>query len=107
MTIRDSYTLQQMDKCINLLRDMTIFSTWDAKRRHWYVEIPEEVRRRTPFTLDHGHSRFIVILIRLKNETGMIQRGIEILLTNVRWQFASFYLDYIDMEYTRRAHLSY
>lgn len=66
VTIRNSYPIPSMDKCIHYLVDATNFSTLDASSGYWQVEFSELDCNKTAFASHHGESRFIRMSFGLK-----------------------------------------
>lgn len=93
LTVRDSYPIPRMDECIDSLADATIFTTLDANSGHWQIEIREEDKDKTTFTSHHGLFRFTRMPFGLKNAPGTFQRVIDVILSQVKWQYALVYLD--------------
>lgn len=93
LTKRDGYPIPRMDKYLEFLGEAAIFSTVDAKRGYWQVEIKETDRNRTTFVSHHVLYRFIRMAFGPRNALGTFQRPTDVILPTLRWQFALVYLD--------------
>jgi hypothetical protein len=95
VTFRDSDPLPRMDDCLDSLGSATIFTTLDANRGYWQLEVSHEDRDKTSFTSHMGTYRFTRMAFGLVNAPGTFQRSIDVLLTKVLWTKAKVYLDNI------------
>lgn len=102
-TFCDSHRIPCMNECIDSLGDVTVFSALDANSSYWQVETAKEDRDKTGFAFHHGVFCFTHKPFGLKNAPDTIQRGMEVLLTTVRSQFAFVYLNFIVL-YAGRAY---
>lgn len=95
VTITDSYPIQCMDECIDLISDATIFSALNANSGYWQVEVEvsEDDRYSTALTSHNGLFCCTRINLRLKIAPLTFQRAMEVLLTKVKRKFALVYLD--------------
>lgn len=93
MTIRDSYPIPRMDECIDSLGDAVIFTTLDCNSGYWQIPMTEKDKDKTAFISHYGLYRFTRMPFGLKNAPGTFQRAADVILAQVRWQFALVYLD--------------
>lgn len=93
LTVWDSYSIQSMEICSDLLGGNTIFLTLDVKSGYWQVEITEKDRHRTAFTSYHDLFRFTSMAFGFRNAQETFQWAIDVVLTKVKWQFALVYLE--------------
>lgn len=94
-TIQDLYLVQRMDECLDLLAKATIFSMLVYNIGYSKVETAKKDCHSTVFTSHHGLFGFTGMLHGLKNDLGMLQRAMDVLLTKNKGPFAPFYLDEI------------
>lgn len=88
MTIWYSYPVPRIDECIDSLGVTTIFSTLDGNSKYWQVEIAEEDRHKIGFTSREDVFRFTRMPLRFKNVPRTLQRVMDVMLTEVKWQFS-------------------
>lgn len=93
ITIRNSYPIPRMDELIDSLGNAKLFSTLDANREYWKIEIYTKDRDNTDFTPHHGIYRFIWMPFGLKKALETFQGAMDVILESVKWQFESVYLD--------------
>ena len=55
-TVKDAYTLPRTDDAINTLLGAKFFSKLDLRSGYWQVEMKEEIKHKTPFSV--GNLRF-------------------------------------------------
>lgn len=65
LTVSSSYAIPRMDECIASLGDTLIFSTLDANRGFWQVEIDDADRDKQGFTSYHALFRLSIGLFGL------------------------------------------
>lgn len=93
VTTRDSYSVPQMDTCIDSLGDAIIISALDPKSAYWQMEIDEVNRDKTSFTFPHKLHTFIWELFKLRSALGTFQRTMDVIFSAVEWQYALAYAD--------------
>lgn len=90
------YSLPRMCLCIDSIRDALIFSTPDANRSCWKVDMEDANRDETAFTSYYGLYRVFCMPFGLCNATGTFQQTMDVNLSSVELlQTALVYLDYI------------
>lgn len=95
VTKRDSYPIPCMDKCINYLGEVAVFSTPDANSGNWQVKVDEADQDKTAFTDRHGLCRFLRMPFGFKNAPRIFHRAMKVVLSPEKWQYAIVNLDNI------------
>lgn len=93
VTVRDTYPLARMDKCIDSLPDAALLFKTDCNSEYWQTEIPKADGDKTTFSSHHGLFRSTGVPVELKNEPALLQRAVDTLLSRVRWWFSLAHLD--------------
>lgn len=65
VTIKDSYLLPRMDKCMESLGDAQVFSTLDASSGYWKTKVEDGNRDKMAFKSHNGPLCFICTPFRL------------------------------------------
>lgn len=97
ITIKEVYLIPRMDEFVYMLSEAKIFSTLDCNFGYWQIPIDEQDRDKTKFVSHQDLFRFACMPFRmpfrLTNSAGTFQRAIDIILSPVRWKFATVYFD--------------
>jgi hypothetical protein len=93
MNIKDSYPLPRMDECLDSLGDAVIFSTLDCNSGYWQIPIDKKDRDKTAFVTHCGLHRFTRMPFGLVNAPATFQRAVDMILAQVKWEYALVYLD--------------
>lgn len=93
VTKRDSYPIPRLDKCIDSLGDVTVFSALDTNSEYWQKETDEADCNRTAFSSLHGLDHFVRMAFGLRNVPSTFLRTAEIISSAVKGQFAFVYFD--------------
>ena len=93
MTVADAYPLPRIDDCLDSLGDSHIFTTLDCNAGYWQLPVAPEDRDKTTFTSYLGTYRYVRMPFGLWNAPATFQRGLDIILSGVRWQTCLIYLD--------------
>ena len=67
MTIKNRYSLSNIDDLFDQLKEAIVFSKIDLRSRYHQVRIKEEDIHKTTFRTRYGHYEFVVVLFRLTN----------------------------------------
>ncbi len=93
-TVRDSYTLPQMDEILNKLHGSRYFSALDLKWGYWQVPLAQAAREMTAFTVGPlGFYEFLHMPFGLTNAPSMFQRLMETAFNEVHLSWILIYLD--------------
>lgn len=92
-TMADRYPLPSMDGCIDRFGDAAVLSNLDEKCGYWKIPIDAEDRGKPCFKTHMGTYRYKRMPFRLRNAPATLQRALEIVLFEVRWQVCLVYLD--------------
>lgn len=103
VTIRDSYSIQIMDKWIDSVGEATIFTTIDCNYGSFQINIDENGREKTSFSSLSGHYRFTTLLFGLLNAPSTLKSVPDVILSNVKWNIALAHLDDLRF-YSRSTH---
>lgn len=93
VSLRDFYQISPMDECLDPLKDATMFSTLDANRGYWQVEIEEKDRDKTDFASRHGLYRFESVKFVHNNAPETFQDILDLISPTDKWQYALVYLE--------------
>lgn len=83
----DSDYILRTDECTNLLEQANFFSTLDTYSKYWQTVLDKEHRHKTELTSHHGLYRCVWLLVGLKNALGAFQQDVDVILTNIQWQY--------------------
>ncbi|KAG5888496.1 hypothetical protein JTB14_015741 [Gonioctena quinquepunctata] len=85
--------LPRIDDTLDTLAGSTIFSTLDLKSGYWQVELAQEDREKTAFTIGSGLWQFTVMPFGLCNAPATFERLMETVLKGLSWNTCLVYLD--------------
>lgn len=74
----------------------------DAYSGFWQTETDERDRGKAAFTSQHGRFKFVQMLFSLKNVSTTVQWAMDVILSSLKWQSASVYLDDIVVLFEER-----
>jgi len=92
-TIKDSYPLPRIDDTLDTLSGSIWFSTLDLKSGYWQVEIDDESKAKTAFSVGSGLWQFKVMPFGLSNAPATFERLMEHVLSGLHWRTCLLYLD--------------
>ena len=93
-TIKDAYSLPRIDETLDCLGGAMIFTSLDLKSGYWQVEMEEESKPLTTFTVGPlGFYKCERIRFGLTNATAMFQRLMENCLGELHLNWCIIYLD--------------
>lgn len=90
--LRDSYHLPRMDGCINFFKKVRVFSTVGGNYRHWQIEIEDQDKSITAFTIHHGVIQFVRIPFGLKHTPATSEPPIHVKMSSTKGQSSFKYL---------------
>jgi Reverse transcriptase (RNA-dependent DNA polymerase) len=82
-----------MDDCIDSLGDARVFYTLDANACYWQIRVAKKDREKASFICHAGTYQFIRMPFGLVNAPATFQRGMDVILSTVKWKFCLVYLD--------------
>ena len=93
-TMKDAYSLPRIDETLERLKGSCIFSSLDLKSGYWQVEIEEESKQYTAFTLGPlGFSECNIMPFGATNAPATFQRQMESCLGDLNLNWCIIYLD--------------
>ena len=93
-TIRDSYQLPRIDESLDALAGAKYFSTLDLKSGYWQIEVEEEHKERTAFTVGPlGFWECNLMPFGLNNAPATFQRLMEQAMGDLHLRKCLIYLD--------------
>ena len=92
-SVAGAYPLPRIDDCLDSLGDAQIFTTLDCNAGYWQAPVAPEDRDKTTFTSYLGTYRYVCMPFGLRNAPAALQRALDIILSEVRWQTCPIYLD--------------
>ncbi len=93
VTRKDSYPLPRIDDTLEALAGSTLFSTLDLKSGYWQVQVEEQDREKTAFSLGSGLWQFVAMPFGLCNAPATFERLMEQVLAGLPLMTAMIYLD--------------
>jgi Reverse transcriptase (RNA-dependent DNA polymerase)/RNase H-like domain found in reverse transcriptase/Aspartyl protease len=93
VTLRDEYSLPQIDAIFNWLAKAKFFSTLDLNMAYHQVPLDEDSRECTGFTCEERHYQFKVMTFSFTNAPPTFQRMMSDYLGDMVGQFVEVYLD--------------
>ena len=107
-TIKDAYSLPQIEESLDCLNGAQIFSSVDLKSGYWQVELTEESKAMTAFTVGPlGFYECIRMPFSLTNASATFQHLMESCLGDMHLNWCIIYLDdVINFSQTTRGALS-
>ena len=98
VTIKDSYPLPHIDNTLDALIGSQWFSTLDLSSGYWQVEVSEDDKPKTTFTMGTGGLyQFKVMPFGLCNAPTTFERLMEKVLSGLPWEILLIYLDDVIM----------
>ena len=105
-TIKDAYSLPQIEESLDCLNDACIFTSLDLKSGYWQVKMDEKSIPYTAFTMGPlGFYKCIHMPFRLTNAPATIQRLMESCLGELHLQYCIYLDDIIIFSKTPEEHL--
>ena len=92
VTRKDTFPLPQIDDLLDQMHGKKVFSTLDAKRGYWQINVQEQSREKTAFATYEGLYEFRVMPFGLCNAPATFQRLMQKILRGL----SSFCCVYID-----------
>lgn len=89
----DSNSKPDMNECIELLSDTSIFSILHGDRGYCKVEVGEQDRDKMTFTYNHRLFCFTQMQFWAGKRRGKGKQAMDVLGIQVKWQFALDFLD--------------
>ena len=77
ITLKDSYPLPRIDDSVEALSGAKWFTTLDLKSGYWQVELEEEAKKKTAFSIGTGLWQFTVMPFGLSNAPATLERLME------------------------------
>ena len=93
VTIKDSYPLPCIDDSVEALSGANWFSTLDLKSGYWQVELDEQAKVKTAFSIGTGLWQFTMMPFGLSNTPATFERLMEQVLAGLPINTALIYLD--------------
>ena len=94
LTRKDAYPLPRIEDNLDALQGSKYFSTLDLISGFWQVEVSDEDKDKTAFSVGGGGLyRFNTMPFGLCNAPGTFQRLMEQVLQGLQWEIAVLYID--------------
>ena len=93
LTIKDAYPLPRIDDTLDRLYGATWFCTLDLKSGYWQVELSEDAKQKSAFTVQSGLYNWNVMPFGLCNAPSTFERLMEHILHGLHWKTLLIYLD--------------
>ena len=93
VTVKDSYPLPRIDDSVEALAGASWFSTLDLKSGYWQVELDDQAKEKTAFSIGTGLWQFTVMPFGLSNAPATFERLMEQVLAGLPLNTALIYLD--------------
>ena len=82
-TYKDSYPLQRIETCLNLLEWSKFFSSMDLGSGYWQAAIDPESTDKTASVTRRGTFRFKVLSFGLTNAPALVQKLMNLVLAGL------------------------
>lgn len=93
-TIRNSYPIPKIDKCIDSLGGAQVFSFLSVNSGYWQIERNKKRVNKTTSVTRHGLFRYVRMPLGLENAPATIQRAKDVILPSVKCQYVIVYSGY-------------
>lgn len=104
-TTADAYPLPRIDELIDNLSATCIFTVLDSRSAYWSVQVAEEDRPKTTFSVGHRLWQFRCLPFGLAIAPTTFQRTVNLVLSSVLGRHTLAYLDVIVHSSTFEQHL--
>ena len=91
----DTYPLRVFDAAISIFHSSKYYSVLDCYSGFWQINIKEEHKEKTGFSVPSGHYEFNRLPVGLTNRTLSFQRLMDIVLKNLVGTECFFFVDYV------------
>ncbi|XP_042201887.1 uncharacterized protein LOC121851863 [Callorhinchus milii] len=92
ISVADAYPLPRMDESLDALSGARYFSTLDLLSGFWQLPLDEESKPKTAFRTPGGLFQFNRLPMGLHSSPATFQRLMELVLSGLQWERASFTL---------------
>jgi hypothetical protein len=93
ITVKDSYPLPFIDETVDSVSGAMYFVTLDFANGYWHIELDEQDKEKTAFTINGQTYEFNVMPFGLTNAPSTFQRMMDDLLRGLTWKKCLVYLD--------------
>ena len=92
-TVKDSYPLPHIADALDCFSGSHYFTCLDLTAGYWQIELDDESKKKTAFTVPQGLYEFVRMPFGLTNAPATFQRAITCCLQGLNWQIALCFLD--------------
>lgn len=92
-TKKDAHPLPRIDDCLDTLGGAKYFSVVDLTSGYWQVEVEEEDREKTAFSVGSNLYQFRLMPFGLSNAPATFQRLMQMVLAGIQWKECLVFLD--------------
>ena len=93
VTVKDAYPLPRIDDTLDRLSGAKGFCTLDLSGAYWQVELDDDAKQKSAFTVQGGLYNWNVMPFGLCNAPSTFERLMEHVLTGLHWKSLLVYLD--------------
>ena len=93
VTKKDAHPLPRIDDLLDSLQGSNMFSTLDLRSGYWQVSMSPEDREKTAFSTPDGLWEFLRMPFGVSNGCATFQRGIQIVLSGLKYDTCLCYFD--------------
>lgn len=93
MKIKKSYPIPRMEEIIYTLGDTYIFTTLDAFKGYWKIDVTKANGGKTSFVCHAGQLQYTSMPFVLTNAPETFQRGLDVIVSRFKWKICLVYID--------------
>jgi transposase InsO family protein len=98
ITVKDAFALPRIDEILEVMRGASWFSTLDLRSGFWQMEVEEEHKNRTAFTVGPlGFWQFKIMPFGLTNSPSSFQRLMQAVLGELYLKLAVVFIDDVNV----------
>ena len=93
VTVYDAYPIPRIDDSLDALAGAKWFSTLDLASGYWQIELDEDAKLKSAFTVRGGHYQWNVMPFGLSTAPATFERLMERVMNGLQWEILLVYLD--------------
>ena len=93
VTVYDAYPIPRIDDSLDELAGAKWFSTLDLASGYWQIELDDDAKKKSAFTVRGGHYQWNVMPFGLSTAPATFERLMERVMSGLQWDILLVYLD--------------